>query len=120
VIEARALSLEDREQVADLICRATCRLIVATLAAQLFARALGIHFAIVRKHNDGTHSINAVEGNVGKRWVFVDDLICSGETRNRVRDAMKLFCDQNKWESTYVGTYLYYGNKFRPKEDGNV
>jgi adenine/guanine phosphoribosyltransferase-like PRPP-binding protein len=95
--------------------------ISGALSAHMFARAIGIHFAIVRKGNDGTHSCNRIEGNVGKRWVFVDDLICSGETRTRVRDAMKFFCEKNKWVSVEVGAYLYYGNKFLPKEiDGNV
>jgi hypothetical protein len=92
-----------------------------TLAAQLFARALGVHFAIVRKDTDHSHSFNTVEGNVGKRWVFVDDLVCSGETRDLVRNAMKTFCERHQFESEYVGDYLFYeGGTFRPKENGNV
>jgi hypothetical protein len=94
--------------------------ISGTLAAQMFARAMGINFAIVRKGGDGSHSYNPVEGNVGRRWVFVDDLICSGATRQRVRDAMELFSEQNDFKTTYVGDYLYYGNSFRAKGDGNA
>jgi adenine/guanine phosphoribosyltransferase-like PRPP-binding protein len=92
--------------------------ISGTLAAQLFARALGIHFAIVRKE-DGSHSNNKVEGNVGKRWVFVDDLVCSGETRTRVRESMKQFCLDHHFESEYVGDYMYYSNTFRDRTNGN-
>jgi hypothetical protein len=94
--------------------------ISGTLSAQLFARALGVNFAIVRKETDSTHSTNNVEGNIGKRWVFVDDLVASGDTRRRVREAMKRFCLIQSFESTYVGQYLYYQNVFNPAEDGNV
>jgi hypothetical protein len=91
-----------------------------TLAAQLFARAIGVNFAIVRKAGDGTHSMNRIEGTIGKRWVFVDDLVSSGDTRRRVREAMDEFCRLEKFESEYVGQYLYYGNKFEGRENGNV
>jgi hypothetical protein len=91
-----------------------------TLAAQLFARAIGVNFAIVRKPSESTHSNNVVEGNIGKRWVFVDDLVASGDTHCRVRKAMEEFCRQENFESKYVGQYLYYGNKFNAKGDGNV
>jgi adenine/guanine phosphoribosyltransferase-like PRPP-binding protein len=90
------------------------------LAAQLLAQSVSCHFAVVRKSGESTHSNNTVEGVIGKRWLFVDDLVASGETRSRVKAAMQSFCDEHGFESVYVGDYLYYGNTFRAKEDGNV
>jgi adenine/guanine phosphoribosyltransferase-like PRPP-binding protein len=90
------------------------------LAVPALARAVGCSWAVVRKDGDCSHSGNAVEGTVGRRWVFVDDLISSGDTRARVRAAMQLFSEMNDFETEYVGDYLYYGNQFRPKEEGNT
>jgi hypothetical protein len=90
------------------------------LAAQLLAQSVSCHFAVVRKSGESTHSNNTVEGVIGKRWLFVDDLVASGETRSRVKTAMQSFCEIHEFESVYVGDYLYYGNTFRAKEDGNV
>jgi adenine/guanine phosphoribosyltransferase-like PRPP-binding protein len=90
------------------------------LAAQLLAQSVSCHFAVVRKSGESTHSNNTVEGVIGKRWLFVDDLVASGETRSRVKTAMQCFCEIHEFESVYVGDYLYYGNTFRAKEDGNV
>jgi hypothetical protein len=90
------------------------------LAAQLLAQSVSCHFAVVRKSGESTHSNNTVEGVIGKRWLFVDDLVASGETRSRVKTAMQSFCEIHGFESVYVGDYLYYGNTFRAKEDGNV
>jgi hypothetical protein len=90
------------------------------LAAQLLAQSVSCHFAVVRKSGESTHSNNTVEGVIGKRWLFVDDLVASGETRSRVKTAMQCFCEIHEFESVYVGDYLYYGNTFRAKENGNV
>jgi hypothetical protein len=92
-----------------------------SLAVPMLARSVGCHFALVRKANDASHSDNSVEGNVGKRWVFVDDLICSGETRRRVRGAMADFCAKHNFMNAYVGDYMYHGNHFNAAEaNGNV
>lgn len=90
------------------------------LAVPTLARAVGCSWAIVRKDGDGSHSGNAVEGTVGRRWVFVDDLISTGQTRLRVRESMAQFSVDNRFDTDYVGDYLYYGNQFRPKEEGNT
>jgi adenine/guanine phosphoribosyltransferase-like PRPP-binding protein len=90
------------------------------LAAQLLAQSVSCHFAVVRKSGESTHSNNTVEGVIGKRWLFVDDLVASGETRSRVKTAMQSFCEIYEFESVYVGDYLYYNNTFHAKEDGNV
>lgn len=88
-----------------------------TLVVPLIARALGKAFAIVRKANDSSHRERAVEGNVGERWIFVDDFVSSGETLNRVKEEIKnLQAGQpygwDKFDTEYIGTYQYARNNF--------
>jgi len=81
------------------------------------ARILDVNFAIVRKSNDGSHGWHQVEGIIGDSWVFVDDLICSGNTAKRVFKCMREF--RNK---KFQGAYLYDGDgdgpEFAPYVDG--
>lgn len=78
-----------------------------TMVAPVLAFAMGKRFAIVRKADDvGHHSSGTVESglNPEDRWVFVDDFLSSGKTRQRVIDAME---DHQSVE--YIGDYLYNG-----------
>lgn len=72
-------------------------------------------FLLVRKEEAKTHHRGKVAGELGERWIFVDDFICSGQTRTRVmrvvREAVR---EWNSWrveaerQSTeMVGQYLY-------------
>jgi hypothetical protein len=71
------------------------------LVVPTLARALGRHFAIVRKPNDGAHSPSCIAGEVGSKWLFVDEQICSGTTFRRVHDVMsRLPCE-------FVGSFIY-------------
>jgi hypothetical protein len=54
-----------------------------TIAATILGRAMRKHFAIVRKSTGDCHSSSMVEGNLGERWIFVDDLVSTGRTRAR-------------------------------------
>jgi adenine/guanine phosphoribosyltransferase-like PRPP-binding protein len=72
------------------------------LVVPMLARALDTYWAIVRKE-DGSHSHYDVEGAIGRRWLFVDDFICSGRTRDIVRAKV----EAQVWNSVYVGTYCY-------------
>jgi orotate phosphoribosyltransferase len=87
-----------------------------SLVVPFLARALGKQYAIVRKsdHHSGDHvsqhSICPVEGTLGHRWVFVDDLICSGATRERVLDEVRRAALAREWSTVYVGTVLYRGS----------
>ncbi len=74
----------------------------------LLARELGCYWAIARKSNDGSHSFNAIEGDIGERWVFVDDLVDSGATLKRVQRQVDNWTDRHNWETEFAGTYLYY------------
>ncbi|WP_158881951.1 hypothetical protein [Amycolatopsis anabasis] len=78
-----------------------------SLVVPVIARALGKHWAIVRKPNDGSHSNKPLEGTVGDRWVFVDDFVESGATRNRVIDVIEDAQEHYRFETEHVGSYLY-------------
>ena len=72
------------------------------------ARALGKRWAIVRKQDDrSTHSSYRVEGEIGKRWLFLDDTIASGATRGHVRKQIAKLAEQHKFETEFVGTVTY-------------
>lgn len=59
-----------------------------TLIVPIVARALGKHYLIIRKKEEAQSSHSGVEfiGNLGKRWIFLDDFCSSGQTFRRVRD----------------------------------
>jgi len=77
------------------------------LAVPELARRFGVNYLIVRKPNDGTHSWLPVEGKLGRRWVFVDDLIASGATFARVWDAMNRLIERYGHRTEFMGAMLY-------------
>lgn len=83
------------------------------LVVPTLARELGKHWAIVRKSNDGSHSMNRIEGTIGTRWLFVDDLIASGNTEQRVKSAV---LGATFGDAKYIGTYLYYDGELHLQE----
>lgn len=54
-----------------------------TMVVPMLAWVTGKQFAIVRK-GEPNHSYIDVEGKIGHKWVFVDDLISTGDTLKRV------------------------------------
>jgi hypothetical protein len=70
-------------------------------------RALGINWALARKPGDGTHSSNKVEGQLGERWIFLDDIICSGATRQRVIEVVKYTCNKHNHLCRFEGSIIY-------------
>ena len=85
------------------------------------ARVLDVKFLVVRKPNDGSHSWTNAEGDLGQRWLFVDDLIDSGSTLRRVQEGVRKAASNNGgWQTDYVGAYLYRRNEFhRPGAECN-
>lgn len=71
------------------------------------ARELGVAWLIVRKDDDGSHSWQRVEGTIGAHWLFVDDFISSGATRERVINRMEQAAVRHGFATTYAGDYLY-------------
>jgi orotate phosphoribosyltransferase len=69
---------------------------------------------VVRKDGDGSHADTRVEGIILGRdfkFVFIDDLICSGETRRKTLEKMLDYKkDRGSFHKyKYVGTILYNG-----------
>lgn len=84
--------------------------ISGALTAQLLARATNRAFCVVRKSGDGTHSLNNLEGKLGKRWLFVDDLVCSGATLSTTKAVVARVAKYKGWHTQFIGAYTYLGN----------
>jgi hypothetical protein len=93
------------------------------LVVPYLARRLGKHWAIARKDGDNSHASWPIEGEVGERWIFVDDFISSGRSRDRTRGAVdraftQRFTQRSEEDQThFVGSYLYNGEAFKERED---
>src|SRR5689334_663398 len=79
-----------------------------TLVVPFLAYFTNKHFLIIRKQDDrSTHSSTPGEGALGSRWLFVDDLIASGQTQKRVKEVVNSISAAGEFETEYVGMYLY-------------
>jgi hypothetical protein len=83
------------------------------------AHHLHKHLVVVRKADDKhNHSWGHIEGHMGHRWIFVDDLVSSGDTRSRVHREIEQVHDQldtfYDWPTEYVGEYMYLPDRWRP------
>lgn len=75
------------------------------LVVPYIGRVLDVHWALVRKPTDGSHSDLLVEGTIGNCWVLVDDLIDTGETLKRVEEAINH--DLYGWPTYCAGAIVY-------------
>lgn len=73
------------------------------------ALAMGKKFVLIRKDTDDSHhGKGRLVGELGERWIFVDDFISSGATRKRVIEKIANG-DGYAHRSTMVGQYMYNG-----------
>lgn len=72
----------------------------------IIARAMHKHWVLVRSVKS-THHEQMIAGELGKRWVFVDDIMASGRTEESVIYEIDTTCKDYDWETEYVGRYLY-------------
>jgi adenine/guanine phosphoribosyltransferase-like PRPP-binding protein len=85
-----------------------CTGLSGTILTPLLSIMLDIPFCIVRKKGENNHSGYPVEGLVGKRALFIDDFIDTGDTKRHVFDTMR---DHG---CLVIGGYLYAStNKVR-------
>lgn len=70
------------------------------------ALAMDKKFLLVRKEGDDSHHSGKLIGQLGERWLFVDDFVSSGRTRSRV---MAQIGDAAGATVMMVGQYLYQG-----------
>lgn len=89
-----------------------------TLVVPTLGRAFEKYWAIIRKEHS-PHTNALIEGEIGQRWVFVDDFISSGRTVERVKEVLseiQIWDPQNyqylPFPTTYVGTYMYERNLY--------
>lgn len=72
------------------------------------ALIMGKKFALIRKDTDDSHHGSGLPvGEIGDRWIFVDDFIASGKTRKRVIKRVDDFLDMWEGTSEMVGQYMY-------------
>lgn len=73
------------------------------------AMSMGKKFVLIRKEKDDSHHGGGrLVGELGKRWIFVDDFISSGRTRNRVIGKIAdSLLDTLDGSTTMVGQYMY-------------
>ena len=75
------------------------------------AIAMGKKFVLIRKEGDDSHHGGGrLVGELGERWVFVDDFISSGRTRERVITKIANALDFNQ-KTTMVGQFMYQRNQ---------
>ena len=91
--------------------------ISGALVGMILAKRLGKRLLVVRKNNDGTHSSLPVEGELGERWVFVDDFVNSGHTRRHVWKTVNRMAKRHGWSTEYVGTWSYTRRTWHPVSD---
>lgn len=74
----------------------------------LLAHQFGKTWMIVRKEDDtSNHSGAKAVGKLGKRWIFLDDFVSSGTTRDRVLEFVRKVSSDFGQNHEFVGTLSY-------------
>lgn len=72
------------------------------------ALAMGKKFVLIRKETDDSHhGKGLLLGELGSRWIFVDDFVSSGSTRKRVIEKVKQTAVDRDMITKLVGQYMY-------------
>lgn len=72
------------------------------------ALAMGKKFVLIRKETDDSHhGKGRLCGDLGQRWIFVDDFVSSGRTLRRVIGKVGQACAEERVSTTMVGRYMY-------------
>lgn len=104
-----------REQLADVdFDTIVGRGLSGGIAAPLIAHVLGKNWLVVRKPDVRSHAWAKAEGRLGNRWIFVDDFIGTGATRDAVVEAVAQIAQAYDWKTAHVGDFLYQRDGFVP------
>jgi adenine/guanine phosphoribosyltransferase-like PRPP-binding protein len=102
-----------------LVVTGTSGLIMGTRVAD----ALGCRLAVVRRAEELAHthsgSAKVVEGWIGGRWIFFDDLVASGDTKGRAIYEYAHACAYDSVPQVYLGDYMYRGGGWRANTAGD-
>ena len=72
------------------------------------ALAMGKKFVLIRKETDDSHhGRGQLLGQLGARWIFVDDFVSSGVTRRRVIEKVSEAAENHSTITEMVGQYMY-------------
>ena len=71
------------------------------------ADLLNVSWVLVRRKNESNHADGMLEGVMGNRWLFVDDLIASGDTLQRVHEAINEEFAGKDWPLEFAGSWVY-------------
>lgn len=89
----------------------------------MIARSMKKNLFVIRKDNDDSHDGNRPFGNIGAKWLFLDDFISTGDTFKFVHDAVtrRLTEPAPEWVSStqsyqgdgygIIGRYSYNNSK---------
>lgn len=76
------------------------------------ALAMGKKFVLIRKESDDSHHGGGrLLGQLGQKWIFVDDFVSSGYTRNRVVSKINEALSIQGGSSEFVGQYMYESHR---------
>lgn len=69
---------------------------------------------VIRKGSEKSHDHNPVINinSLGRRWLFLDDIIDSGKTLKTCKSQIT----KNAWNTSWVGSYLYSHDSWMPAE----
>lgn len=87
------------------------------------ALAMDKKFVLIRKETDDSHhGKGQLLGQLGARWIFVDDFVSSGKTRDRVIDKIAEAVESRgsitEFSTEMVGQYMYCGWNERADDYG--
>lgn len=72
------------------------------------ALAMDKKFVLIRKETDDSHhGKGQLLGQLGYRWIFVDDFVASGTTRKRVIEKINEAAKEHSVITEMVGQYMY-------------
>jgi hypothetical protein len=73
----------------------------------ILARTARMNFALVRKDRQDCHSDNMLEGTLGSKWLFIDDLISSGETFRETARVVVAVAEDEDHDIDFAGGWFY-------------
>lgn len=89
-------------------------IVIPTLALQM-----GKKFVLIRKETDDSHhGKGRLLGEMGQKWVLVDDFVSSGKTRRRVISKIEEALADYGTSSEMVGEYMYKAYDCNAEEPG--
>jgi hypoxanthine phosphoribosyltransferase len=90
-----------------------CTGVSGAVIAPILAYQLRKNLFIIRKGENTTSEDKLSAGILGESWLFVDELIESGKTYNRVKSEIRYICEQKNYSTKFVGVFLYRNLSWR-------